>query len=243
MAGEVTSSNYQGQLKKLQIYAYDEVGMEDSKLSNIAGVDNPYTVFINPESYTKDISYEFEESQGQGTTGSEGKFKSKKPEEMTLEFLFDNTGIIDGKPKKEGIGKDIENFRELLMGFNGESHQPRFFKFVWGSDLIKCRCKGLNIVFKLFNPDGSPIRAVCKVSLKETVEENLRVRMANTRSPDLTHYRKINKGDTLPWMCFKIYGDSKYYIQVARVNKLANFRELQTGSEIFFPPISKESNG
>jgi len=235
---ETTSSNYQGQLKKMEIYAYTNVDMADSHLAQIADIPNPYKALINPETYTIDIKYEFEQAQGQGTTSNEGPFKLKLPEEMAFEFLFDNTGIIDGNPKTD-IGKDIADFRKFLMEYDGNSHQPRFFKFVWGTDLFKGRCSGLNIAYKLFNPDGAPIRAICKVTLKQASADELRVLQENNRSPDLTHYRVVAKGDTLPWMCFKIYGDSSFYLEVAKVNKLANFRNLEVGSEIFFPPISK----
>ncbi len=224
----------------MEIYAYTKVGMDDGDLASISGVDNPYKALINPETYTIDIKYEFEQSQGQGTTSTEGPFKLKLPEEMSFEFLFDNTGIIDGKPNKDGIGTAIAQFRQFLMEYDGNTHQPRFFKFVWGTDLFKGRCSGLNINYKLFNPDGTPIRAVCKVTLKQVTAEELRVLQENNSSPDLTHFRVVNKGDTLPWMCYKIYGDSKYYLQVAKVNKLTNFRNLETGQEIFFPPLSKE---
>ena len=125
------------------------------------------------------------------------------------------------------------------MDYDGNSHQPRFFKFAWGSDLFKGSCSALNINFKLFNPDGTPIRAICKVTLKQATDEELRVIEQNDRSPDLTHYRTVQKGDTLPLMCHKIYGNSSYYIQVAMVNRLQNFRSLEVGSNIFFPPIDK----
>ena len=55
-------------------------------------------------------------------------------------------------------------------------------------------------------------------------------------------YPYVKKGDTLPLMCFKIYGDSKYYVQVAAVNRLSDFRNLQVGNEIFFPPFDKTKN-
>ena len=97
----------------------------------------------------------------------------------------------------------------------------------------------LNIAYKLFNADGTPIRAICKASFKGSIEEGLRIAKDNLKSPDLTHHRKLVKGDTLPLLCYKIYGDSKYYIQVAAVNKLSNFRNLKPGDEIFFPPVSK----
>jgi hypothetical protein len=232
------TSTTKGELKKMKIYAYTHVDLADEHLASIAGIDNPYTALINPESYTVEIKYEFENSQGQGTTGGNQQFKVKLPEEMSFEFLFDNTGLIDGKPK-ENIATEIENFKKFLMDYEGSSHQPRFFKFVWGTDLFKGRCSALNINYKLFNPDGTPIRAICKVTLKQATEEELRVIEQNDSSPDLTHYRVVHKGDTLPLMCYRIYGDATYYVQVAKVNALKNFRDLKVGTGLFFPPIEK----
>lgn len=42
-------------------------------------------------------------------------------------------------------------------------------------------------------------------------------------------------------MSHRIYGDSKYYLEVARVNEITSFRKLEVGKEIFFPPIEKTS--
>jgi phage tail protein X len=232
------TSTAKGELKKMKIYAYTDVDLSDDHLASIPGVANPYTALINPETYTVEIKYEFENAQGQGTTGGQQQFKVKLPEEMSFEFLFDNTGLIDGKPK-ENIATEIANFKKFLMEYDGSSHQPRFFKFVWGADLFKGRCSALNINFKLFNPDGTPTRAICKVTLKQATDEELRVIEQNDSSPDLTHSRVVQKGDTLPWMCYKIYGDPSYYIQVAKANNLQNFRNLETGIQIFFPPIEK----
>ena len=69
--------------------------------------------------------------------------------------------------------------------------------------------------------------------------EKLRVAQEDNHSPDLTHYRIVKKGDTLPMMCFLVYGDARYYLQVARANKLINFRKLNIGDELFFPPFAK----
>lgn len=222
-----------GQFEKLKIFAYSDPGCETQ-------VGEPFTVMMNPENYTQEIKMEFENGQGQGTSGSQPKFKLKPPEELSFEILFDNTGIIDKNPRSD-IATDIENFKQFLMGYEGEIHQPKFFKFVWGTSLMKGICVLLNIAYKLFNPNGKPIRAICKVSIRELKEEELRVAEERNSSPDLTHYRTVKQGDTLPLMCYRIYGHSKYYWQIAKVNGLSNFRELQPGSEIFFPPIDKTS--
>ena len=99
----------------------------------------------------------------------------------------------------------------------------------------------MNIEFKLFKPDGTPIRAVAKAKFTGFVEDDLRAAKENNKSPDLTHLRTVKEGDTLPLMSFRIYGDSKYYLEVAKVNNIINFRKLKTGQEIFFPPLQKQS--
>lgn len=225
-----------GEFEKLKIYAYTDPGCGDDHLASLE--ENPITAMINPENYSMERKVEFNNGQGTGTSGKTPKFVKKPPAELSLEFLYDNTGIIDGKPR-EDISADLEKLQEFLMGYDGDIHQTRFFKFVWGTSLMKGVCSSLVINYKLFNPNGKPIRATCKVTIRELIEEEVRVLGENNQSPDLTHFRIVKKGDTLPQMCYKIYGDPKYYLQVASVNNLTNFRNLIVGKEVFFPPFNK----
>ncbi len=225
-----------GQFGKLKIYAYTDPGCGDDKLAPLD--ENPITAMINPENYTIETKVEFNNGQASGTSGTTPKFEKKPPGELAFEFLYDNTGIIDGNPR-EDISDDLQKLNDFLMGYDGDIHQTRFFKFVWGTSLMKGVCSSLSISYKLFNPNGKPIRAVCKVTIRELIAEEKRVLQENNQSPDLTHFRIVQKGDTLPLMCYKIYDDPKYYLQVAAVNKLTNFRNLTVGAEIFFPPFEK----
>jgi nucleoid-associated protein YgaU len=52
----------------------------------------------------------------------------------------------------------------------------------------------------------------------------------------------VKAGDTLPLMCYMIYGDPKYYLAVAAANNLSNFRSLLPGTDIVFPPLEKVNN-
>ena len=99
----------------------------------------------------------------------------------------------------------------------------------------------MDVTFKLFKPSGMPLRATARAKFKGFVENNLRVAIENNSSPDLTHVRIVKEGDTLPLMAFRIYGDSKYYLEVAKANSITNFRKLKVGQQIFFPPINKVS--
>ena len=227
-------ADQRGQLEKMMILAYNNPDLADNHK-----VGDTFVAMMNPEGYTLDYKVTFNESQGHGTSGTQQRFFAKPPEEMQFEFLFDNTGIIDGQPLEEGMYDKVENFKKLLIENDADSHEPRHFRLIWGKFYFKGRCTGININYKLFKPDGTPIRAICKVSFKGSIEETLRVTLENAHSPDLTHYRIVKKGETLPWLCYLVYGDPKYYPEVARVNKLSDFRSLPQGTELFFPPIAK----
>lgn len=223
-----------GKLEKMQIIGYSDPSLsDDSKIGS-------YTAMMNPESYTLDYKIEYNEEQGQGTSSTQQRYKLTKPEEMSFEFLFDNTGIIDEKPRSD-IQEELTTFRDLLVKYEGEIHEPKHFKLVWGTLLFKGRLTSLNIAMKLFKPDGTPIRAVAKATFKGSVEENLRVAKEDAQSPDLTHLRVVKAGDTLPMMCYRIYGDSRYYLHVAKVNGLSQFRKLEPGLQLLFPPVEKSS--
>jgi hypothetical protein len=241
-----------GKLEKMLILAFaDSKKAENGVASN---ADDSFEALINPESYTVEYKFKFAESQGQGTSGKQLKYESTEPQEMSFEFLFDGTGIIDGEwrtqkgnPPVNGNGEpqdsivdSIKQFKRALLEYKGDSHEPRHLKLVWGENSIfKGRATEVSINYKLFKADGTPIRAVAKVKFKSSVEETKRALQEDKKSADLTHFRTVKAGDTLPLMCEKIYGDPKYYLQVAKVNGLSNFRLLSQGTELVFPPLAK----
>ena len=227
-----------GKLEKMLILAFAD--SEAAESGGLADADDSFEALINPETYTLEYKLKFsEDGQAQGTSGQQLKYEYTAPEEITFEFLFDNTGIIDGSPR-DSIVEDLQKFKSVLVEYQGESHEPRHFKLVWGENSIfKGRATEIGITYKLFKPDGTPIRAIAKVKFKASIEEEMRAARENNSSPDLTHVRTVKEGDTLPLMCHRIYGDGKYYLEVAEVNKIDNVRKLVTGQNIFFPPIDK----
>ncbi|MBJ6751031.1 CIS tube protein [Geomonas anaerohicana] len=226
-----------GKLEKLLILAFDT--SEDAERGTKSEAKETFEALINPESYTLEYKVKTSDGQGQGTSGAQAKYEFTLPEELTIEFLFDNTGIIDGKPNKDGVNKDVDQFRKMLTGYQGKSHEPYHLKLVWGSLVFTGRAIELSLTHKLFNPDGQPIRTVAKVKFKKSIEEKKRARKEDKSSPDLTHRRTVKGGDTLPLLCYRIYGDPKYYLQVAQVNGLNNFRKLVPNTSLLFPPLDK----
>jgi len=224
----------QGEIEKLEIRAYTKADYSSGSF------EHKIFAMVNPETYTLDYKIEYQDGQGQGASGAQQKFTVKSPEQFDFELLFDSTGVIDGKPRKS-IVNELNELKDLLLKYEGETHEPKHFMIIWGEHLFKGRCTGLNINYKLFKPNGAPIRAICKASFKGSVEDSERAAEERKSSPDLTHFRAVKAGDTLPLLCYDIYGTSSHYIQVALANKLSNFRSLEPGTEIFFPPIEKNT--
>ena len=100
--------------------------------------------------------------------------------------------------------------------------------------------KSADITYTLFKSDGYPLRAKVKATFSENIEDTLRTAKEGKKSPDFTHQRIVKDGDTLPLMTYRIYGDDSYYLEVARINGLTNFRKLETGTIIQFPPLKQE---
>lgn len=226
-----------GKLEKMLILAF--ASSEAAERGGVFEAKDLFEALINPETYTLEYKVKTTEGQGQGTSGAQSKFAYILPQELTFDFLFDNTGLIDDKPKPNGIFDDVNHFRDLLTKYRGDSHEPYHLKLVWGNLIFKGRAIEVGITYKLFNPDGQPIRAVVRVKFQGSIEEKKRISLEDSHSPDLTHRRTVKPGDTLPLLCFEVYGDPRHYLYVAAFNGFDGFRALEVGDPVLFPPLPK----
>lgn len=216
-----------GKLTKLKFVAYS-----DPEYSSQIG---EYDVLINPEGLKDKKSQEY--STSNSTNGSSAQtvtYKGVGSSDFDLQLFFDGTGIIS----TEKVEDQINEFKNLAYNFNGDIHEPNYLRVYWGTQsLFQGRLKTWNINHKLIDLDGSPMRSELSISLVSSVSANKKALEEKKNSSDLTHVRTVMDGDTLPLMCHKIYGDSTYYVKVARENNLINFRELKPGDQIVFPPV------
>jgi hypothetical protein len=224
--------DFLGKLEKMKILAFKDNAFTKSATPPF------WPVLVNPESYAMDYSIQYNTDSAQGNNGTTARYTRHDPEEISFDLIFDNTGIMDEVPRDD-IYTEMDQFKKFLLNVESETHEPRHFMIVWGKMLFKGRITGLQIQFKLFKPDGTPIRAMATVSFKGSFDDVLRLAMANLLSPDLTHKRIVKAGDTLPNLCEEVYDSTRYVTSIARVNNLDSFRNLSVGTELYFPPLEK----
>ncbi|HEY9115533.1 MAG TPA: hypothetical protein VIN10_12610 [Bacteroidales bacterium] len=216
-----------GKLEKMLIEAYKDALYNDKD-------SNEFVAMFNPEQYSIRYEIESDDTSGSGTSGSSQTFQRLKPQDLSLDFTIDGTGVSGEKVE---VPDRVKNFLDVAYEYQGDQHRPRYLKIVWGTLIFKCVLKSANVNYTLFNPEGQPLRAKISASFSGFIEDTLRAAQEDSSSPDLTHMRIVRDGDTLPLMAYNIYGDSKYYYQVAEINGLSNLKKLETGQKIFFPPL------
>jgi len=233
-----------GKLEKIKIKGYE-------KIDHSGAPPKIFEAFINPDEFTVNYSTNIDQTPTAGQTGTSGNFLSATPMELTLKFFLDGTKASGTLKSAEGaeadVSKKIIEFYEAC-GYNPNSHRPNYIEIFWGDlhlmrfnpEIFHGCLKTVSVNYKLFNQNGTPLRAIINATFVEAIPPAKRDSAAKASSPDLTHVRIVNEGDTLPAMAQKIYGDFSYYLEVAKVNGLTDFRNLEPGTKIYFPPFDKK---
>lgn len=248
-----------GKLEKMTIRAFKPAANPDDPPQPSDSKDDTYVVQVNPASYSLNHVLSYTYKRGQGFSKGEAVWNDAPPINLNFEFLFDGTGVVPtpsefsdiplvgaiasvlSKPEPFVVMSEIQKFTKLVYTFAGGQHRPRSLLLVWGPLVFPCVLSTVEFRYTLFKPDGTPLRAIATCSFCESVPDAERVRKENSTSPDLTHLRDVHDGDTLPLLAYEIYGNSELYLEVARANKLVNFRRLRSATRLAFPPVVQGS--
>ena len=199
------------------------------------GLVGEYEVLVNPENYK--IRQEQEYSTTTTTNASSipaVKYKGGGQSFFEVVLFFDGTGVVT----RDKVDEQIRKVKDLVYKYNGTIHEPNYIRIFWGSQfLFEGRLKSWDVSYTMLDMDGTPLRAEANALFVASASEKKRALEENRNSADLTHVRMVLAGDNLPIMCYRIYGDSSYYLQVAQHNGITNFREIEPGMEIEFPPV------
>jgi len=201
-----------------------------------------FSAFINPDEISLNYNVLTETTSAAGSTGNAGAFLGTSPFTVTLKFFLDGTNA--NGVKLDVKAKVIEFY--TATGYDGKGHRTRFLRINWPGLLwyrsnqfvFDCVLKTATIQYKLFKSDGTPLRAVINATFIEKRKPAEVQAEVDDLSADLTHIRVVKEGDNLPNLVLSIYGEFKYYLEVAKINKLKNFRDLVPGDKLMFPPFN-----
>ncbi len=206
---------------------------KDDTFSTSAGAS--FFVQINPDA----IKYKQEiETSSKGPIG--GQFRSPKyvrhkPVSFSFDIVLDGTGVL-GLATVD-VPNAVSSLEETVYDYNGDIHRPNYLKISWGTFLFKGVLNSMDYDYTLFNPEGNPLRVKISLSLIGYVNKEESAQKENKQSPDLSRIIVLKSGESILSWCNEIYGDSSYCTDIARINNLSGFRNIQAGTTLLFPAI------
>ena len=198
----------------------------------------PFIAMFNPESFAISETVCWNAEAPAGANGAAPVFIRVNPREFTIEFMLDGTGVnTDGV--KIPVTAQVALFRGVTTNIRGTIHRPSYLMVQYGPFINVCVLKSSTVTYTMFDMFGLPIRAKISAAFTEHSPEGLSNVLGMLSSPDLTHEITTKEFDLLPLLTYKVYNNQNYYLQVARANKLKNFRDLKVGTRLKFFPIGK----
>jgi hypothetical protein len=197
----------------------------------------PFIAMFNPESFTIKEDVKWENKCAPGNEGEDPVYKATRARSFTLEFTLDGTGV-NTNGVKIPVTAQVLLFRTATTKLIGSTHRPPYLLVQYGTFISSCNIDSSNVTYTMFDMFGLPIRAKISASFTERTPSGLGALLSMLSSPDLTHKIEVKEGDILPLLTYRTYNNQNYYLQVAKVNKLKNFRKLKAGTTLVFPPIS-----
>jgi nucleoid-associated protein YgaU len=197
-----------------------------------------YKLLINPAEFSHEYSICYNTKRTLGQTSNPVRFSAVNPDKINFSVVFDGTGVAPpqaGTPVE--VADQIKALNDVVYDYDSEYHEPNRVHILWGTLSFDGRLQSMSVNYTLFRSSGAPLRARAELSFLGCVKTDEALLAANRSSPDLSHSVVVVEGDTLPLLCQRIYGDSRYYPEVAAFNGLREFRRLQAGSRLHFPPL------
>jgi hypothetical protein len=193
--------------------------------------------YFNPTEYGVSKSNEWTYKKVTGTSFSKPQFGGGQPRQLDLTLLFDQTFPPYTMSVREATAALLDAM-EVPSGQSGgtPTAAPPFITFQWGALLFKGACTSLTCTFKLFKPNGDPLRADVKLTLKQA-SPTVAGQNPTTRATAGFGMHTVRDGDTLPSISYRAYGDATKWRLIAEANGVDNPLHLRRGSSLSLPRL------
>ncbi|GAA4922230.1 hypothetical protein LX16_4820 [Stackebrandtia albiflava] len=190
---------------------------------------------FNPKELTLEKNAKWQrDAQRNASSSGPPQFTGSDPSKLNLEMFLDATERMD-----DTVVKTVERLfaccvptAKSLQDRNGV---PPWVIFHWGgmtgfpSYVSKVTAK-----YTLFTPGGTPVRALCTVTLEEISGETAGQNpTSGSRVASRSHV--LVAGDTLPSLAYQAYGDAGAWRRIAVFNDIDDPLRLPTGTRLLIP--------
>ena len=166
------------------------------------------------------------------------EFTGSDPAKLTLEMFFDATDKMDAS-----VVKRVEQLFACCVPTDASRDQkkgsPPWVVFHWGGMVgFPAYVSTVSAKYTLFTPGGTPIRALCSVTLEEISGEQPG---QNPTSGALAARSRhvVVAGDSLHSIAYQAYGRSGLWREIAHANDVDDPLRLRPGTALLIPALEE----
>lgn len=222
-----------------------KVFKQDGSFEQITVQYNPNSLSFEKPVHTAEISIP-------GLDSPLKQFVRGGTETASVELFFDTT--------ENGTGARATSVTTLTDAFYGlvkidpQTHAAPVCALIWGEKFpgdrlperygnqrrteFSCIVTSVKQDFKLFSPDGTPLRAVLTLKLEEYVPLQRQIEQLNLQSSDHTRSHVLEQGESLALVAWEYLHNARDWRHVAAANGIDDPRRLDPGRILSIPPTT-----
>ncbi|MCC6848012.1 MAG: hypothetical protein IT294_05875 [Deltaproteobacteria bacterium] len=136
--------------------------LETVKILSLESSDPPYAVQFNPKEITIDKSVPWQKHRKSHGDSPTLEFTTGEPKTMTMELMFDNY------ENSQNVHTTHIQGLEKLAAIDPTLNRPPMVHVVWGGfPSFTGVIENLSVRYTLFLEDGTPVRAICTLRMKQ----------------------------------------------------------------------------
>lgn len=216
------------------------------------GSSEQITVQFNPNSLSFEKPVHTAEITIPGLDSPLKQFVRGGTETASVELFFDTT--------ERGTGAGATSVTTLTDAFYGlvkidpQTHAAPVCSFIWGEKFpgdrlperygnqrrteFSCVVTSVKQDFKLFSPEGTPLRAVLTLKLEEYVPLQRQIEQLNLQSADHTRSHVLEQGESLALVSWQYLHDARDWRHIATANGIDDPRRIAPGQTLTVPPLN-----
>ncbi|MDX1616477.1 MAG: LysM peptidoglycan-binding domain-containing protein, partial [Candidatus Promineifilaceae bacterium] len=189
---------------------------------------------FNPHEYSVSQSHSYNTKFKKGSNVPDQQFDKPGAKKLSLTLWFD-TYLT-----KEDVTQTTRKLWQLMeVKVQPGKKSPPPVAFEWGGFQFFAVITSMTQTFKLFLPDGTPVRAEVKVDMEQMLDADEYTQGAQNPTsgggpPDRVW--EVAGADRLDTIANAVYSDATKWRRIAEYNNLANPLALRPGQRLTIPP-------
>ena len=134
----------------------------DNKFSSFTG---EFITSINPENIVIKSGVSYYVPEGMASAHLI-KYRGSPPRLLSFSLLFDSTGIMPGS-NAIPVMEQVKQLQDVTYSVHKKHNAPNYIRIIWGHIDFKGRLVDLDIIYSMFQVDGTLVRAEARIAVLE----------------------------------------------------------------------------